>query len=155
MRGETRRRRGQVSYMRCGQERTAEPCPQDDIEHGQLGILIFGHRLKLLHINRRALELIGLLDPAEIGTDCEIDSAPVRELRNAIQVALDQRRAAHIWEPFELKRVLFEARRSILVRGLGLTDRSPDDDSRIVMMLEELSPRQAGGVSQRQVGGQS
>lgn len=106
-------------------------------------------------MNRRALELMGLLDPAEIGTDCEIDSAPVRELRNAIQVALDQRRAAHIWEPFELKRVLFETRCSILVRGRGLTDRSPYDDSRIVIMLEELGPRQASGAPQRQVGAQS
>ncbi|GKS63945.1 hypothetical protein YTPLAS72_12490 [Nitrospira sp.] len=149
------RSRGQVSHMRRGQGRISDPRLRDDTEHGQLGILIFAHRLKLLHINRRALELIGLLDPAEIGTACEIDSAPVRELRNAIQVALDQRRAAHIWEPFELKRVLFEARRSILVRGLGLTDRSPDDDSRIVIMLEELSPREPCSESQRQVGGQS
>ena len=66
----------------------------------------------------------------------------MHELRNAIQAALDHRRDANIWELFELKRVLFEARRKILVRGFGLADRDSHDDSRIVIVLEELGLRQ-------------
>ena len=157
MRGETMRARGQVSHMRRGQGRISDRRPQDDTTHDQLGILIFAHGPKLLHMNRRALDLIGVLDPAEMETetDCETDSASVRELRNAIQVALDQRRAVHVWEPFEFKRVLVDERRSILVRGLGLTDRSCDDDSRIVIVLEELGLREPCSGSQRQVGGRS
>ena len=69
-------------------------------------------------------------------------SAPLRELRTAVQAALDLRRAANNWEPFELKRVLFEGRQRILVRGLGLADRSSHDDSRTVIVLEELGLRQ-------------
>ncbi|BFU90727.1 MAG: hypothetical protein NTAFB01_19140 [Nitrospira sp.] len=79
--------------------------------HYRSGILIFSRREKLLHANRQALKLTGHLDQVEIGTVCEIHSAPVHELRDAIQAALDHRRAANIWEPFELKRVLFGAKR--------------------------------------------
>ena len=43
MRGETMRQRGHVSQMRRGQGSAAGPCPQDDIAHDQLGILIFTH----------------------------------------------------------------------------------------------------------------
>lgn len=62
----------------------------------------------------------------------------VRELRVAIQQGLDSRRDANIWELFELRRVRFEARRRILVRGFGLADRHSFADSRIVIVLEEL-----------------
>jgi hypothetical protein len=133
---------GQVSQMRRGQG-GSEPSPVNDRVRYRPGILIFSRQQKLLHVNRRAKGLTGHLDLTEIGADCESDSVPVHELRNAIQAALDQRRAANIWEPFELKRVLFEANRMILVRGLGLADRSEHDDSRIVIVLEELGPRQA------------
>ena len=155
MRGETMRQRGHVSQMRRGQGSTSNPSPQHDIEHYQPEILMFSRGQKLLHVNRRALELTGHLDQAENGTVCEIHSAPVRELRNAIQAALDHRRAANIWEPFELKRVLFEEKRRILVRGLGLADRSSHDDSRIVIVLEELGLRQEHSEPQRQVMGLS
>jgi len=143
MRGETMKQPGQVSQKWRGQGSASEPCLQHDTEYDQLGIVIFARGQKLLHVNRRAKGLTGHLDLTEIGTDCESDSAPVHELRNAIQEALDQRRAANIWEPFELKRVIFEANRMILVRGLGLADRSEHGDSRIVIVLEELGPRQA------------
>lgn len=144
-----------VSQMRRGEGTISEPIPLDERVHYRSGILIFSRREKLLHANRRTLKLTGHLGQAEIGTVCEIHSAPVRELRNAIHAALDHRRAANIWEPFELKRVLFEARRRTLVRGLGLADRSSHDDSRIVIMLEELSLRQERSEPERQVIGLS
>lgn len=140
---------------RRGQGSASEPSPENDSEHYQPGILMFSRGQKLLHVNRRALELTGHLDQAEIGTVCEIHSAPVRGLRDAVQAALDHRRSANIWEPFELKRVIFEKRRRILVRGFGLADRSSHDDSRIVIMLEELSLRQARSEPERQVIGPS
>jgi hypothetical protein len=84
------------------------------------------------------LELTSHLDQGEIGAGCEVPSTPVCELRNAIQAVLDHRRAANIWELFELKRVIFEARRRILVRGFGLANQKSHDDSRIVIVLEEL-----------------
>jgi hypothetical protein len=118
--------------------------------HDQPGILMFTRGQKLLHTNRRALELIRHLDQSECEPGCEIHSAPVCDLRNAIQAALDHRRTANIWEPFELKRILFQARRRVLMRGLGLADRTSHDDSLIVIVLEELDRQQEPSVPQKQ-----
>ncbi len=131
-----------VSQMPLGQESVSEPGPLNDRVRYRCGILIFSREQKLLHANHRALELAGHLDQADIGTVCEIHSAPVRELRNAIQAALDHRRSADIWEPFKLRRVLLEGRRKLHVRGIGLAHRSSPDHSRIVIVLEELALRQ-------------
>lgn len=75
---------------------------------------------------------------ADIWTVCEIHSKPMREIRNAIQAALDHRRAADIWDLFELKCLLLEGSRNLLARGIRLAPRSSPDDSRIVILLEEL-----------------
>ena len=150
---ETIRQRGQVSQMPFGQGSLSAPIPLNDIRHYRPGILIFSRRQKLLYLNRRALELTGQLDQAEIGAVCEVPSTPVRELRNAIQTVLDHRRDANIWEIFEMKRVIFEARRRILVRGFGLANRKSHDDSRIVIVLEELGLPQERSETGGQVSG--
>lgn len=106
------------------------------------GILIFSCRQQMLHMNHRALELTGQLHQAELGPVHEIRSALVRELRTVIQETMDHRRDANIWELFELKRVIVEVGRKILARGFGLADRKSFEDSRIVIVLEELSLRQ-------------
>lgn len=138
-----------VSQMPLGQESVSEPGPLNDRVRYRCGILIFSREQKLLHANHRALELAGHLHQADIGTVCEIHSAPVLELLNAIQAALDHRRSADIWEPFKLKRVLLEGRRKLLVHGIGLAHRSSPDDSRIVIVLEELALRQERSERQR------
>lgn len=141
MRGDTIRKRGHVSRMRRGQGAVSERSLQNDSKYYQPEVLMFARGKKLLHVNRRAFGVTGRLDHA----------VPLRELRNAIQAGLNLRRAANIWEPFELKRVLFEGQRKILVRGLGLSDRSPHDDSRIVIVIEELGLQQEGGVPERRM----
>ena len=50
----------------------------------QPGILIFSRRQKLLHMNRRAIELMGHLDQAESGAATEITLESVQELRIVI-----------------------------------------------------------------------
>ena len=139
MRGDTIRQRGHKLRMRGGQRSVSEGRLQNDIEYYQPEVLMFSHGQKLLHMNGRESGVTGRLDHA----------APLRELQNAIQAGLDLRRAANIWEPFELKRVLFEGRRRILVRGLGLSDRSSHDDSRIVIILEELGLQQECSTFER------
>ena len=155
MSDETMRQGDRGSQIRRGQGTDYESITLDNTVHFRSGILIFSRRQELLHANRRALKLTGHLDWAEIEPVCEIHSAPVRELLNAIQAALDHRRAANIWEPFELKRITFEKRCRILVRGIGLADRTSHDDSRIVIVLEEVALRQERGEPQRQVIGPS
>ena len=106
------------------------------------GILLFSHRGQLLHMNRRALDLIGDLNQAGIVPDNDVRSVSVRELLAQIQETLDHRKAANIWDAFELKHVIFEAGRKILVQGFGLANQDSYNDSRIVIVLEEVGLRQ-------------
>jgi hypothetical protein len=138
-----------VIQIPLGQESVSEPGPLKDMVPYRCGVLIFSREQKLLHANHRALELAGHLDQADIGTVCEIHSAPVRELRNAIQAAMYHRRSADIWEPLQLKRVLLEGRRKLLLRGIGLAHRNSPDDSRIVIVLEGLALQQERSEPQR------
>lgn len=136
-------RNGHESHVRREQGLSfSEPSAKDASARSQPGILIFSRGQQLLHINSRALELTGHLNQAEIGPVHDIRSAPVRELSAQIQETLDHRREANIWEIFELKRVIFETGRKIVVRGFGLAGRNSHDDSRIVIVLEEVDLRQ-------------
>jgi hypothetical protein len=101
---------------------------------------------------RRASELIGHLHQTEVGPVNEIRSAPVRELSAQIQEALDIRKEANIWEVVEMKRLIIEAGHKILVRGFGLPDRKSFEDSRIVIVLEEISFREEHKVSRHRRG---
>ena len=107
------------------------------------GILVFSRRRQLLHMNHRALELTGHLDQTETGPATMTLSRLVRELRVQIQETLDSRRKADIWELFELKREMVESGRKILLRGFGLADRNSPVNARIVIVLNEVSCRQA------------
>ena len=106
------------------------------------GILLYSHKGQLLHMNRRALDLIGDFNQAGIGSDNEVCSVSVRELLAQIQETLAHRKAANIWDAFELKRVIFEAGCKILVHGFGLANQDSYNDSRIVIVLEEVDLRQ-------------
>ena len=136
-------RDGQEPHMRREQGLShSEPSGKGASARARPGILIFSRARQLLHINSRALELTGHLNQAEIGPVHDIRSTPVREFSAQIQETLDHRRKANIWEIFELKRVIFETGRKILVRGFGLADRNSHEDSRIVIVLEEVGHRQ-------------
>ena len=102
------------------------------------GILIFSRSRQLLHMNRRALELTGHLNQAEMGPANDIRLALVRDLNAQIHEAVDSRKETNISEILELKRVIFDAGRKILVRGFWLAGRHSHDDSRIVIVLDEI-----------------
>jgi hypothetical protein len=136
-------RDGHESHVQRGQGLSfSEPSTKDASAHSRPGILIFSRARQLLHMNSRALELTGHLNQTEIGPSHDIRSASVHELSAQIQETLDHRREANIWEIFELRRVIFETERKILVRGFGLAHRNSHDDSRIVIVLEESGHRQ-------------
>jgi len=155
MRSDTVRLHHHMSQMRRGNEPGSELSSLNDSARYRSGILIFSRRQKLLHGNCRALELIGYLNQPECVPECDFHVVPVCELRDSIQAALDHRRAANTWEPFELKRVFFEPRCKIVVRGLGLADRDSHDDSCIVIVLEEVRLRRESNEPQRQAMGLS
>jgi hypothetical protein len=93
-------------------------------------------------MSRRALDLIGHLNQGAIGPDHDRRAALVRELLAQIQETMAHRKAANIWDAFELKRIIFEAGCKILVQGFGLANQDSYNDSRIVIVLEEVGRRQ-------------
>ena len=118
---------------------TSEPSAQSPSGRLGPGILIFSRRQQVLHMNRRALELTGHLNQTERGAGTDQRLAPLHDLSACIKEALDLRQDANIWELVELKRVIVNAGRIILVRGFGLEGRNTHDDSRIVIVLDEVA----------------
>ncbi len=138
MRSETIREYRQVPQRPRGQAPVHELSQLNNSARYRAGMLIFTRRQQLLHADHRAMELIAHLDQPQRESSCKIHVMSVCELLNAVQAVMDHRRAACIWKPFELKRVIFEPRRKIMVRGLGFIDPDSHDDSRIVIVLEEI-----------------
>lgn len=147
---ESIRRHHQISQGQRGQPPVDEVSPLNGSARYRSGILMFSRRKKSLHADPRALELIAHPEQLLCDPSCGIHVGPAYELLNAVQAALDHRRAAGIWEPFELKHVIFEQRRKLVMRGLGLIDRESHDDSRIMILLEEVRLRQEHYESQEQ-----
>lgn len=136
-------RDGYESHVRREQGLTpSESTAEGASGRSRPGILVFSRNRRLLHMNHRALELTGCLNQTGVESVRDIHSAAVRELSAQIQEMLDHRRDTNIWEIFELKRVIFDGGRNILVRGFGLAGRNSHDDSRIVIVLEEVGHRQ-------------
>ena len=129
---------------------SAAPSTKSASHSSSPGILVFSHRRQLLHMNRRALDMAGHFDQAETGPGTMTLSRLVSELRVQLQDALDSRTEADIWELFELKRVMVEAGRTVLLRGFGLPNRKSSDHSRVIIILEEVNLQQERGTSQEQ-----
>ena len=143
-------RDGHESHVRSGQGLScSEPGTRGASVRSRPGILIFSRRQQLLHMNRRALKLTGHFNQTAVEPVTGTRLAPMRELSAQIQEALDSRTEANIRELFELKRVIFETERKILVRGFGLAGPNSHDDSRIVIVLEEVGLQQEHKLRRR------
>ena len=117
----------------------SEPSAQSAVGRLGPGILVFSRTQQVLHMNRRALELTGHLNQTERGPGTDHRLAPLCDLSACIKEALDLRQDANIWELVELKRVMVNAGRVIQVRGFRLEGRNTHDDSRIVIVLDEVA----------------
>lgn len=102
------------------------------------GILVFSRTLQLLHVNRRALEMIGLSEMAAATSQLRfVLSTPVIELLTEVQQTLDARLAAWRWEPCELRKTVEDPGHRMHLRGFGLPDRQANDRSRIIIVVED------------------
>jgi hypothetical protein len=100
------------------------------------GILVFSHNLQLLHMNQRALDLIG---QATNGPGTMVLSRAVAEFRTHIQSRLGHSHQADATGLLEAKRVMVESGRTISVRGIGVPALDSGHHPRIVIILEEIS----------------
>ena len=112
------------------------------------GILVFSRSLQLQYVNRRALELIWTIGQAKTESSSIVLPTRLLELRAQIQECLDDRLEANIWEPFEMSRVVSECRRRLLLRGFGHPNAVASRDSRIIIVLEEISSAEKDGSQQ-------
>ncbi len=101
------------------------------------GILVFSPTFQVLRVNRRALELAGRIGQVEVGSVRSLVSTPVFGLYVQVLEALNSRTAASIWDPFEIRRVVGEPGRRVLLRGYGLPDHKSSDGTFVVITLEE------------------
>ena len=102
------------------------------------GIFVFSRARQLLYVNRRAMELTGLLGQAETVPVGFVPSASVSELHADVQEALNRRIELGLWKQFEISRSACELGRKLLLRGFGLPNAESVDRSRIVIVLEEI-----------------
>jgi len=103
------------------------------------GILVFSRSLQLQYVNPRALELIQCGAKAMTPSGVIVLSSRLLEFRAHMQENIDDRLEANIYEPFEMSRAVSECGRRLLLRGFGHPNGAVSRESRIIIVLEEIS----------------
>jgi hypothetical protein len=109
-------------------------------QHSGFGILVLSRTMQVLHVNRRALELMGQIGRVGNKPIRVVLSPPVIELHATVEALL----VAKVSQPFEVTRLIQEPGGTLRLRGFGLPDRHASEHSRIVIVLEEMRRRQTG-----------
>lgn len=119
--------------------------PQNIVERRSgPGVLVLNTMLQLLHIDPRAQELGRRITRNQHGTTAIGVIPPVvMEFCIEVRKTLQQRTAAKDWEQFQIRQLAGSIQHPILLRGFGLPDRSGIDQSRILVMMEELGRGEA------------
>ena len=113
------------------------------------GILLLTSSMQLLYRDRRTWELCGQINKSHNGTAARGVLPPaVAEVCAEIMQTLQVRSEAKDWEHFRIKRIIGDAKRTILLRGLGLPDRHSIQHSRILITMEEVGRRQEAVTEQ-------
>jgi DNA-binding CsgD family transcriptional regulator len=113
------------------------------------GILLLTSSMQLLYRDRRTWELCGQINKAQNGKAANGVLPPaVAELCAEIMKTLQVRTEAKDWEHFRVKRIIGDPKRPVLLRGVGLPDRSGIQQSRILITMEEVGRRQEAVTEQ-------
>ena len=112
-----------------------------DLETTGLGIVVLSASLHLLHMNRRAMELLTRVEQTapSVGMAPAL-AAPLYQPYQEIMETLQNRLAGNNWAPFYQVCSIDNARSTIGVKGVGLPDRRGLSHSRIVLLLSPHSP---------------
>ncbi len=113
------------------------------------GILLLSSTMQLLYRDRRTWELCAQINKAQNGKTANGVLPPaVAELCAEIMKTLQIRTEAKDWEHFRVKRIIGDPKRPVLLRGVGLPDRSGIQQSRILITMEEVGRRQEAVTEQ-------
>jgi DNA-binding NarL/FixJ family response regulator len=113
------------------------------------GILLLSSTMQLLYRDRRTWELCAQINKAQNGKTANGVLPPaVAELCSEIMKTLQIRTEAKDWEHFRVKRIIGDPKRPVLLRGVGLPDRSGIQQSRILITMEEVGRRQEAVTEQ-------
>jgi len=102
------------------------------------GILVFTTSLQVLHRNPQALELSQRISQAETGT-ASSDRLPkavtdlCHEVRSGLQIRID----AEDWAQFQVRRLIGDGYKPVVLQGIGVPDRGGLSRSRILIVMKE------------------
>ncbi len=113
------------------------------------GLIVLTSDLQPLHMNRQAVELCREIAPGAAGRP-HVGGlpAPVQEFGADIRNMLHARTEAKDWEQLQARRLLGDARRAVLLRGIGLPDQTGLAYARIVIIMEEVGRRQESSTEE-------
>lgn len=113
------------------------------------GIIVMTSGMRLIHMNRQATELCREVaqDPAGKSPSGDLP-APIQDLGNDIRSMLQMRTEAKDWEQLQIRRLVGDTRRAVLLRGFGLPDHGGQDHSRIIIIMEEVGRRQESSTEE-------
>jgi hypothetical protein len=115
------------------------------------GMVVLSASLQVLHMNRRAMDLLKRLIQAtpRIGM-APAFAAPLHQHCQDIIETMSERMASNNWEQFHQYRTIGDSSHRILLKGFGLPDRRGLPHSRIVMLLSPHTPASIPGSSRRE-----
>lgn len=115
------------------------------------GIVVMSPSLQVLHMNRRAMDLLNQLEHTAQGAGtARAVAAPLHQHYQDINETLQARLRSNNWEQFRQQRTIGDSTCSILVNGFGLPDRRGLSHSRIVLLLSPHTPIPMPGISRKE-----
>ena len=109
---------------------------------GGPGLIILSTDQRLLHMNRRGWELIRQINDSQTVTETVkaggLLPPAVTEICTEIHTLLKAQLGSKDWEQLEVRRLVGDSKRPILLRGFGL----PGSDSRILIVMELMGRRE-------------
>ena len=113
------------------------------------GLMVLTPQLQTLHMNRQAVELCRELAQGASGASAAAGlPRPVHDLATDIRSMLQIKTEAKDWEQLQVRRLIGDTRRAVLLRGFGLPDHGGLEHARIMIIMEEIGRRQESSTEE-------
>jgi len=123
----------------------SQQCPSSGtVLSGGPGIVVLSPSLEVLHMNRQAIKLAGMLDPAEprgqeLNHSTSVLTPPLTNLAGEILNALRRYNETTGKGQCEIRHIADNLGKRVLIRGIGVPSVNGMRDSRVVLVLAEMS----------------